>query len=496
MAASAAVPSHAARTEVCPGVPPRATKIVATLGPASDGRVAELLAAGVDVFRLNLSHGTHAEHAARIDLIRAESTRLGRYVAIMADLQGPKIRIRGFAQPGPVTLCRGACFAIDAALDDLSGSVDRVGTTYARLPSEVVPGDLLVLGDGLIELEVTGVHSGRVDCRVAAGGDLAAGQGINKRGGGLSADALTEKDRTDLAFACSKSVDYIAVSFPRAAADIDMARALITEQGGNCGLVAKIERAEAVADDTALDALVLASDAVMVARGDLGIEIGDAALVGVQKRIIARARALGRSVITATQMMESMTKNPRPTRAEVMDVANAVLDGTDAVMLSGETAVGCHPVAAVRSMSEVVRGAEGSDAPSADAERPGDCDSVDASLALAAMTVADTLSGVAAVACLTASGNTPRLMSRARSRLPIYAMAHSPSTLARVALIRGVHPVLFETEGVDFDLVNEAAIAWLTQHGIVSFGDRVILSKGDYRDVQGGTNTLKIMEVR
>ena len=474
---------------------PRATKIVATLGPASDGRVGELLAAGVDVFRLNLSHGTHAEHAARIDLIRAESACLGRYVAIMADLQGPKIRIRGFAQ-GPVTLCRGACFAIDTALGDGSGSVDRVGTTYARLPSEVVRGDLLVLGDGLIELAVPGIVGGRVDCSVTAGGDLAAGQGINKRGGGLSADALTEKDRADLAFACSKNVDYIAVSFPREAADMDMARSLVAEQGGNCGLVAKLERAEAVADEAALDALVLASDAVMVARGDLGIEIGDAALMGVQKRIIARARTLGRSVITATQMMESMIKNPRPTRAEVMDVANAVLDGTDAVMLSGETAVGRHPVAAVRSMSEVVRGAEGSDAPVADDERPGDCDAVDASLALAAMTVADTLSGVAAVACLTASGNTPRLMSRARSRLPIYAMAHSPSTLARVALIRGVHPVLFETDGVDFDVVDEAAIAWLTQHGIVSLGDRVILSKGDYRDVQGGTNTLKIMEVR
>ena len=496
MAALAPVPPSAPRSERSAGGRPRATKIVATLGPASDARIGELLEAGVDVFRLNLSHGTHAEHAARIERIRAESARLGRYVAIMADLQGPKIRIRGFAEAGPVVLRHGAAFAIDAALGDRAGDGACVGTTYASLPAEVGPGDRLVLGDGLIELEVTGVEGTRVDCRVTAGGELAAGQGINKRGGGLSAEALTDKDRADLAFACDRDVDYIAVSFPRRAEDMELARALVAECGGSCGLVAKLERAEAVADEATLDALVLASDAVMVARGDLGIEIGDAALMGVQKRIIARARALGRSVITATQMMESMVQHRRPTRAEVMDVANAVLDGTDAVMLSGETAVGRHPVAAVRSMSEVVLGAEGADAPAAPAAPLAACDAVDASLAVAAMTIADTLSGVAAVACLTATGNTPRLMSRARSRLPIHAMAHSPRTLARVALIRGVHPVLFETDGIDFDLVNEAAIEWLARHGIVSSGDRVILTKGDYRDVQGGTNTLKIMEVR
>jgi pyruvate kinase len=330
---------------------------------------------------------------------------------------------------------------------------------------------------------------------VLTGGTLGSGKGINKRGGGLSAKALTDKDVEDLAFACEQGVDYIAVSFPASEADMRQARELVAGHGANCGLVAKLERAEAVKDPATLDAIILASDAVMVARGDLGVEVGDAPLMGLQKLIIGRARALNRAVITATQMMESMITNPRPTRAEVMDVANAVVDGTDAVMLSAETAVGRYPVETVAAMVRVIEGAEETaqytNAPT-DSFRSS---AIDESVAMAAMTVANTLSGVRAVACLTASGNTPKLMSRRRSRLPIYALAKDHKTLARVALFRGVHPALFETYDSEDGLVDHAAVEWLKQAGVVSSGDRVIISKGDRRHRQGGTNTLKVLEV-
>jgi pyruvate kinase len=311
----------------------------------------------------------------------------------------------------------------------------------------------------------------------------------------LSAQALTSKDLDDLAFACAQGVDYIAVSFPSSAADMEQARALIATHGANCGLVAKLERAEAVADPATLDAIILASDAVMVARGDLGIEVGDAPLMGLQKLIISRARALNRAVITATQMMESMIENPRPTRAEVMDVANAVVDGTDAVMLSAETAVGRYPVETVAAMVRVIEGAE---ATAHYTQAPTDgfkSAAIDESVAMAAMTVANTLSGVRAVACLTASGNTPKLMSRRRSRLPIYALANDHRTLARVALFRGVHPALFETYASADGSVDQAAVEWLKQAGVVEPGDLVIISRGDRRHRAGGTNTLKVLEV-
>jgi pyruvate kinase len=322
----------------------RNTKIVATLGPASAAQIERLATAGVDVFRLNFSHGTQAQHGASIREIRAAAERIGKFVAILADLQGPKIRIRGFSGADEVELVPGAPFVIDTVLDERAGTAERVGTSHTTLPDEVAAGDVLVLGDGLIELQVLSVEGTKVACRVVAGGMLGSGKGLNRRGGGLSAAALTDKDHSDLAFACAEGVDYVAVSFPASEADMHAARALIASHGANCGLVAKLERAEAVTDPARLDAIILASDAVMVARGDLGVEVGDAPLMGLQKRIISRARELNRAVITATQMMESMISSPRPTRAEVMDVANAVVDGTDAVMLSAETAVGRYPV--------------------------------------------------------------------------------------------------------------------------------------------------------
>ncbi|MFT6010295.1 MAG: pyruvate kinase [Candidatus Azotimanducaceae bacterium] len=473
----------------------RSTKIVATLGPASDPKIKALVAEGVDVFRLNFSHGAHEEHALRVRDIRNAARELGRYVAILADLQGPKIRISGFGAGKTVDLTEGDDFAIDASRGDDTGNQSVVGTSYQSLAAEVNAADILVLGDGLVELLVVSTADQRVQCKVLTGGELGAGKGINLRGGGLSAPSLTDKDVVDLNFACSLGVDYIAVSFVRSAEDLVTAKRMIAEAGASCAVVAKLERAEAVKCDEVIDEIIKASDAVMVARGDLGIEIGDAALMGMQKHIIARARELNRCVITATQMMESMIVNSQPTRAEVMDVANAVLDGTDAVMLSGETAVGRYPVETVAAMVRVIEGAESSSHVTPAASLGYDCTEIDESVALAAMTLAERLDGVRAVACLTASGNTPKLMSRTRSRLPIYALADNALTLARVALLRGVHPRLFETDQIDYDLINEAAINSLVIDGAVAAGDRVILSKGDYRNVQGGTNTLKIMEV-
>ncbi|MCY4277656.1 MAG: pyruvate kinase [Gammaproteobacteria bacterium] len=472
----------------------RSTKIVATIGPASDAHIDQLIALGVDVFRLNFSHGSQEEHRQRVKRIRRAAGRHRRFVAVLADMQGPKIRIRGFSSPS-VELKNDAPFCIDASIDEHSGDATKVGTTWTRLSAQVSPGDKLLLGDGLIELDVTGIGPHRVECRVVSGGTLSANAGINKRGGGLSAPALTEKDSSDIEFACSLPVDYVAISFPRDAADMREARRLVHAFDTSCGLVAKLERAEAVDSTDAMRELILASDAVMVARGDLGIEIGDAALVAVQKRLIGLARSLNRSVITATQMMQSMIEHPKPTRAEVMDVANAVLDGTDAVMLSAETATGRYPQETVRSMVEIIEGAERHSQFNVASPIDPTCEAIDEAIARAATEVAANLDGVTAIACLTASGNTPQLMSRVASNPPIFAFADNPRTLARVALYRGVHPVLFDTRPIDHDEINQSAIDWLKRHHVVKSGERVVLTKGDYHNVQGGTNALKILQV-
>ncbi|MCG6659181.1 pyruvate kinase, partial [Halomonas campisalis] len=334
--------------------PIRRTKIVATLGPASDrdGVLEAMIAAGVDVVRLNFSHGSADDHRRRLTRVREIADRLGKSVAALGDLQGPKIRIARF-RDGTVTLQEGAPFILDMALDTEAGDANRVGCDYKSLIDDVAPGDSLLLDDGRLVLKVERVAGAEVHTTVTVGGKLSNNKGINKQGGGLSAPALTDKDKADLLTAIDIGVDYLAVSFPRSASDMHEARRLLGEAGKEIGLVAKLERAEAVANDETLDGIIEASEAVMVARGDLGVEIGDEKLIGTQKRIIKRARALNRAVITATQMMESMIESPLPTRAEVFDVANAVLDATDAVMLSAETAAGDFPVETIEAMNRV-----------------------------------------------------------------------------------------------------------------------------------------------
>ncbi|MBQ0755222.1 MAG: pyruvate kinase [Gammaproteobacteria bacterium] len=475
----------------------RRTKIVATVGPAcsTEQMLETLIGAGVNVFRLNFSHGNAQSHREVAVLIREAAKRLSRSVAILADLQGPKIRIARF-RDGQVTLANGELFTLDASMPIDDGDVTRVGLGYKALPGECVAGDILLLNDGLIELRVNEVVGSEVRCTVVAGGVLSNNKGLNRKGGGLTAKALTEKDREDIKTAASMDVDYLALSFPRDAADVEEARSLYQQAGGLGGVVAKIERAEAVADHNNLDAIILASDGVMVARGDLAVEIGDAELVGVQKHIIWRARQLDRFVITATQMMESMINNPQPTRAEVSDVANAVLDGTDAVMLSAETATGNFPELTVRAMDRIILGAERTyqmrHVSQQEAVLP---EKIDESIAAAAMFVANRLPGVRAIIAMTESGSTPRKMSRIRSGLPIFAFTPHARTQRRVAMYRGVHTVPFESEAIMPEEVTARAVAILEEMGVVENGDKVIITKGDYVSVNAGTNTMKIIEV-
>jgi len=475
----------------------RRTKIVSTLGPATDepGVLERLIIAGVNVVRLNFSHGSPEEHRNRANAVREFASKHGRYVAVLGDLQGPKIRIARFAK-GPIKLNLGDKFSLDADLATEAGDQHQVGIDYKELPRDVNPGDLLLLDDGRVVLKVDSVIGNRVNTTVTVGGKLSNNKGINRQGGGLTAPALTEKDYADIKTAVSIGVDYLAVSFPRTAEDMNLARSLVKEAGGDIALVAKIERAESVENDEILDGIIKASDAVMVARGDLGVEIGDASLIGVQKHIIARARALNRCVITATQMMESMINSSLPTRAEVFDVANAVLDGTDAVMLSAETAAGQFPVETVEAMVRVIVGAEKTEGHHKALERePTNRVAIDQAIAAAAMFTANQMPGVAAIVCMTETGATPLLMSRYGSRLPIFAMSPHERTLRRAALYRGVETVLFNNENLTFAQSNQKAIDTLLAKNIVKEGDLVIISKGDIAHVHGGTNTMKILEV-
>ncbi len=472
----------------------RRTKIVSTLGPASDDEsvLEKLILAGVNVVRLNFSHGSPEDHQKRADMVRRVSAKHGKVVAILGDLQGPKIRISRFAT-GPIELHEGDAFALDAELDRDAGTQTEVGIDYKELPADVLPGDLLLLDDGRVVLRVASVVGARIHTEVVVGGALSNNKGINRQGGGLTAPALTDKDMEDIKTAVAIGTDYLAVSFPRNADDMNLARQLVHEAGGSCYMVAKIERAEAVADHAVLDNIILASDAVMVARGDLGVEIGDAELIGVQKHIIARARGLNRCVITATQMMDSMIESPLPTRAEVFDVANAVLDGTDAVMLSAETAVGHYPVETVEAMVRVILGAEKQPQAETVARSTGVC-AIDESIALATMYTANQLEGVAGIAALTESGSTPLLMSRCATRLPIFAFSHDEKTLRRAALFRGVQTVSFDNRAFPYEEINRRAVGILVEQGIVKDGDLVILSKGDGNE-HGGTNTMKVLQV-
>jgi pyruvate kinase len=468
----------------------RATKIVATLGPAcSDPAVlSRMVAAGVDVVRLNFSHGQASDHLARADLVRAAAKALGREVAIMADLQGPKIRIGKFAA-GRVTLAPGATFVLDAECE--SGDESRVGLDYKELPRDVSPGAILLLDDGLIRLNVESVDGPRIVTRVVNGGVLSNNKGINRLGGGLTAPALTAKDMEDMKTAAQLEADYVAVSFPKNKEDMYMARQLLRAAGGHAQLVAKIERAEAIG---ALDEIIEASDGIMVARGDLAIEVGNAAVPGLQKRMIRLARERNKLTITATQMMESMIQNPVPTRAEVSDVANAVLDGTDAVMLSAETAAGRYPVETVEAMAQICVEAEKSDPVVLDRDFLNRTFTrIDQSIAMATLFTAFHLR-VKAIASLTQSGSTALWMSRHNAGCPIYALTPEIGAQRKMALYRNVRTLYLEQHG-DRDAVLHAACDLLVARGQVQKGDLIVVTIGEPMGQSGGTNTMKIVRV-
>jgi len=476
----------------------RRTKIVTTLGPATDkdNNLERIIQAGANVMRLNFSHGKAEDHIQRALKVREIAQKLGIQVAILGDLQGPKIRISTF-KTGKVKLEQGARFILDSALPAGAGDASAVGLDYKALPQDLQPDDLLLLDDGRIQLQVESIVGSQILTRVTIGGSLSNNKGINKQGGGLSAAALTVKDKADILTAAKIGVDYLAVSFPRNGADIEYARKLALAAGLKTRIVAKVERAECVSTPAAMDEIILASDVVMVARGDLGVEIGDAELVGVQKSLIRRTRQLNRVVITATQMMESMITNPMPTRAEVMDVANAVLDGTDAVMLSGETAAGEFPVETVRAMAEVCRGAEKHPSVNVSKHRLDKTfTDITEAVAMATMYAANHLQGVKAIISLTESGKTPLLLSRISSGLPIFALSSNDATLNRVSLYRGVKPLRFEHWQGDIAKVAEQAIELLKNKKYLSPGDIIILTHGDDYAPECGTNSHKVLTVR
>lgn len=474
----------------------RRTKILTTLGPATDNPkvLGEMIRAGADVVRLNFSHGEAAAHAKRVQMVREVADQVGKWVAVLGDLQGPKIRIDRFVE-GKVLLNEGEIFTLDVSLEKKAGTQQSVGVAYKNLPNDVRGGDTLLLNDGLIVLEVLDVDGPRIRTRVVVGGELSDNKGINKQGGGLTAGALTDQDREHIRLAAELGVDYMAVSFARDGADMDEARHLLRKEGGHGHLVAKIERSEALVN---LDRIIMASDAVMVARGDLGVEVGYAELTGLQKHIIAACRKRNRVVITATQMMESMIHNPVPTRAEVSDIANAVMDGTDAVMLSGESAVGKYPVKAVATMSQVILGAEKYESSHTPVRHRSDhagFEKTDEAIAMAVMYTANHLK-VKAIVALTESGSTPLWMSRIRADIPIYAFTRHEETRRRVTLYRGVYPVTFDITHTNAQLLYADIFKLMLKQGMVEQGDRIILTKGELSGVSGKTNAMKILEVR
>ena len=476
-------------------MPRRATKIVATLGPASSDPdlLEQMIRAGVNVVRLNFSHGTAQDHIKRAGLVREAAQRAGREVAIMADLQGPKIRVGKFEQ-GRVMLAPGQKFVLDAARVEL-GDSGAVGLDYKALPREVKAGDVLLLNDGLIVLTVDAVKGEAVHTSVKLGGELSNNKGINKQGGGLTAHALTSKDMEDIRTAMSFQADYVAVSFPKSATDMEMARQLCNvaaaEFNHRPGLIAKIERAEAIPK---LLEIVLASDGIMVARGDLAVEVGNAIVPALQKRMIKLAREHDRVVITATQMMESMISNPVPTRAEVSDVANAVLDGTDAVMLSAETATGKFPLETVIEMAKICHAAEQHEDIAFEASFTGKTFSrIDQSIAMGALFTAHHL-GAKAIVAMTESGSTALWMSRQLVHVPIYALTAKVATQRRMALYRNVRPLLMDSSA-DRDTALTEAENHLKNRGIVQTGDVYAITCGEPMGSPGGTNMLKICQV-
>jgi pyruvate kinase len=469
----------------------RSTKIVATLGPASSSpeRLAELVAAGIDVVRLNFSHGTAEDHKKRIGILRDAAHKAGRTVGVMADLQGPKIRIGKFAA-GPVTIKAGQSFILDAACT--LGNEGRVGLDYPELIEDVVAGDVLLLDDGRTVFDIERIEGNEIHCRNRHDGELSNNKGINKQGGGLSAPALTPKDMADIKTAAALSVDYVAVSFPKSGADMRQARQLLRDAGSDALVIAKIERVEAVEN---LEDILNATDGIMVARGDLAVEVGDAAVPALQKRMIRLAREHNRFAITATQMMESMITSPVPTRAEVSDVANAVLDGTDAVMLSAETASGAYPVEAVAAMARVCVAAEQSQTVTLDTHFLDQVFTrIDQSISMAALFTAFHLK-VKAIATLTESGSTTLWMSRVNCGVPIYALTPRIRTRYRVSIYRDVYPLLTEYVATDRDELLWQAEEILIAAGAVVPGDLIVLTIGEPIGQAGGTNTMKLVKV-
>jgi len=472
----------------------RRTKIVATLGPASEKpkTLRKMIMSGLDVARINFSHGNSGDHRERAARLRAAAIECGRDVGLLADLQGPKIRVRRFKK-GSTHLRDGDPFFLDSTLGLEEGSKKGVGVALDTLHEDVKKDDILLLNDGLISLVVESVEGTRIHTTVVNGGILSDHKGINLKGGGLSAPALTDIDRANIKLAAELEADFLAVSFVRSGDDIVEARELFQEAGGRGHMVAKIERTEAVEN---IDSIIRESDVIMVARGDLGVEMGYAVLTGLQKKLIRTTRTQHKIVITATQMMESMIENPVPTRAEVSDVANAVIDGTDAVMLSGETAVGKHPNKAIQAMSEVCLGAEKYPIPhGTTTHRLNDrFERVDEAIAMATMYTANHVS-VKAIIALTESGSTTRWMSRIRSDIPIYALTPHEATNRRVAVYRGVYPVSFGPDAENPRRLYQDIFNILLAKELVAVGDRVIFTKGDLKGVSGNTNAMKILEV-
>jgi pyruvate kinase len=471
----------------------RSTKIVATLGPSSSdpAMLEKMFRAGVDVVRLNFSHGSAEDHIRRAELVRETCRITGRTVAIMADLQGPKIRVGRF-KDGKVQLARGDEFTLDAERE--MGGPDGVGLDYKELPQDVHAGDVLLLDDGRIVFEVVDVTGSRIRCKVVHGGELSNNKGINRKGGGLTAPALTAKDMEDIRTAAKMKVDYVAVSFPKSSADMYMARQLLRAARSDALLIAKIERAEAVVTD-ALSDIMSSSDGIMVARGDLAVEVGDASVPALQKRMIRMARELNKLTITATQMMESMISSPVPTRAEVSDVANAVLDGTDAVMLSAETASGQYPVEVIEAMHRICVEAEQTQPVTLDQDFLARVFTrVDQSIAMGALFTAYHLK-VKAIAALTESGSTALWMSRLNCGVPIYALTSKTETRYRCAMMRDTYPLIIRYIGSDREeLLREAEKALVT-NGVVKPGDLIVLTIGEPIGKAGGTNTLKIVKI-
>jgi pyruvate kinase len=474
----------------------RRTKIVATLGPATDepGVLDRLIEAGVDVFRLNFSHGEAADHIRRAEEVRSRAKAHSRTIGVMADIQGPKLRIGQF-RDGPVELVEGQQFILDTFTE--AGDENRVGVTYKRLPEDVDRGTTLLLNDGLVMVWVEEVRGQEVITQVVKGGTLSDNKGLNRAGGGLTAQPLTDKDRRDIHTVAEIGADYLAVSFPRGASDIAKARELLHKAGGHARMLAKIERAEAV---SCIEEIIGEADAIMVARGDLGLEIGDAAVPPVQKRIIRLARHANKAVITATQMMESMTHNPIPTRAEVSDVANAVLDGTDGVMLSEETAAGDYPGEVISAMDRVCRETERR----AFEEYPGvltgfdaeGAQTVDESIAQSALAISNQLD-IAAIAAFTTSGRTALWMSRGGTRAPIYAMSPEQRTRRQVTMYRGVYPISFPIDPEHYSAreLMVAAEEELRRQGAVREGDLMVITLGEPLGQLGSTNTIRVVRV-